>query len=75
MIHAIYIKSRPKNKWYLFGITVSAEAAAKELELAVQEAQKGGNDQGEAAIQVFDSPFFIPQLLSEIKERKSLGLN
>lgn len=75
MIHGIYFRSNPKNKWSLFSITRSAEAAAKELQVAIQEAQKGGNDHGEGAIQVFDSSIFIPELLTEIKEQKTLGLN
>jgi hypothetical protein len=75
MIHGIYFRSRPKNRWLLFSITASAEAAAKELLVATQEAQKGDNRLGEAAIQVFDSSIFIPEMLTEIKDRKALGFN
>lgn len=75
MIHGIYVRTRPKHKWHLFSITWTAEAANKELENALQEATKGGNEQGEAAIQIFDTSLFIPEMLSEIKERKSLGVN
>jgi hypothetical protein len=75
MIHGIYIKSRPTHKWHLFSITLSAEAAAKELEEAIKEAQKGDNILGQAAIQTFDSSLYIPELLTEIKDRKALGLN
>lgn len=75
MIHGIYLRTKPKNRWHLFSITLSAEAATKEVEVARQEAQKGGNELGEAAIQTFDSVIFVPELLSEIKERKALGFN
>ena len=75
MIHAIYIKSRLTHKWHLFSITTSAETATKELKSAITEVQKGGNEQGQAAIQVFDSILFIPQMLDEIKEQKVLGFN
>lgn len=75
MIHGIYFRSKPKHKWSLFSVTRSAEAAVKELQVAIQEAQKGGNERGEAAIQVFDSSIFIPELLTEIKEQKALGFN
>lgn len=75
MIHGVYIRTKPKHKWYLFSITPSSETATKELQQAIREAQKGGNILGEAAIQVFDSQLFIPELLSEIKEQKALGLN
>lgn len=75
MIHGIYMRSKPTNKWHLFSITLSAEAAGKELEEAIKEAKRGGNEQGEAAIQVFDSTLYIPELLAELKEQKALGLN
>jgi hypothetical protein len=75
MIHGIYFRTKPKNKWHLFSVTLSAEAANMELEVATKEAQKGGNDQGRAAIQVFESPLFIPEMLSELKEQKPLGFN
>jgi hypothetical protein len=75
VIHGIYFRSKPKNKWSLFSITQSAETAVKELQVATQEAQKGGNELGEAVIQVFDSQIFIPEILSEIKEQKALGFN
>jgi hypothetical protein len=75
MIHGIYLRTKPKHKWHLFSTTASAEAASKELVVAMEIAQKGGNDQGQAAIQVFDSRLFIPELLNEIKEQKPLGFN
>lgn len=75
MIHGIYFRSKPKNKWSLFSVVASAEVANQELEVAMQEAQKGGNELGEAAIQIFDSPFFIPETLIQLKDRKFLGFN
>lgn len=75
MIHGIYIRSKPANRWHLFSITLSAEAAVKELEIAIKEVQKGDNLSGQAAIQVFDSSLYIPELLTEIKERKAIGFN
>ena len=75
MINAVYIRTKPTHKWHLFSTTPSAEVAIKELAVAQEIAKIGGNDQGEAAIQVFESKLFIPELLSEIKEQKSLGFN
>jgi hypothetical protein len=75
MIHGVYIRTKPKHKWYLFSVTLSAEAATRQLQQAVKEAQKGDNIEGEAAIQVYNSPLFIPELLSEIKEQKAFGFN
>lgn len=72
MIHGIYIKSKPKNKWHLFSIALTAEAATSEVNEALKKAKKEGNEQAEAAIQIFDSILFIPELLSEIKSVKLL---
>jgi len=75
MIHGIYVRTKPTHKWFLFSITKSAETATKELAIAMQLAKNGGNEQGEAAIQVFSSELFIPELLTEIKEQKPIGFN
>jgi hypothetical protein len=70
MIHGIYLKSKPKNKWHLVSQTVSAEMANMEVEAFKKQAIEEGNEQAEVAIQIFDSSFFIPEFLSELKERK-----
>lgn len=75
MIHGIYVRTKPTHKWFLFSTTPSAEAATKELAVAMVIAKIGGNDQGEAAIQIFESQLYIPELLSEIKEQKLIGFN
>jgi hypothetical protein len=75
MIHGIYVRTKPTHKWYLFSTTRSAEAATKELAVAKEIAKIGGNELGEAAIQVFETQLFIPELLSEIKEQKLIGFN
>lgn len=72
MIHGIYLKSKPKNKWHLVSQTISPEMANMEVEAFKRQALEEGNDQAEVAIQVFDSAFFIPQFLNELKERKPL---
>ena len=70
MIHGIYLKSRPKGKWHLFSTALSAEAAASESDIALKEALKLGNMKAEVGIKTFDSNFYIPELLSEIKDKK-----
>jgi hypothetical protein len=70
MIHGIYLKSKPKNKWHLVSQTISAEMANMEVEAFKKQAIEEGNEQAEVAIQVFDSAFFIPQFLNELKDRK-----
>lgn len=72
MIHGIYVKSRPKSKWHLVSVAVSPELATQDLNDALKQAQAEGNDKAEAAIQLFDSPFFIPEMLSEVKKDKPL---
>lgn len=70
MIHGIYLKTKPKNKWHLVSLAMSAEAANMELETFKQQAVDKGNDRAEVAVQVFDSVFFIPEYMTEIKEQK-----
>lgn len=70
MIHGIYLKSKPKNKWHLVSQTISAEMANMEVEAFKKQAIEEGNEQAEVAIQIFDSAFFIPQFLNELKDRK-----
>lgn len=72
MIHGIYLKSKPKSKWHLYSLAISAEAASLEIETAKQEAIQKGNDQAEVAVQIFDSAFWIPEYMDEIKEQKPL---
>jgi hypothetical protein len=72
MIHGIYLKSKPKNKWHLVSQTISAEMANLEVEAYKKQAIEDGNEQAEVAIQVYDSAFFIPEFLNELKERKIL---
>ena len=72
MIHGVYIKHRPKGKWHLVSVAVSAETANIDLSAILKQAKLEGNDQIQVAIQSFDSAFYIPELLSEIKEQKLL---
>lgn len=72
MIHGIYLRSKPKNKWLLVSQTLSPEMANQEVEAFKKQAAKEGYDQAEVAIQTFDSAFFVPESLTEIKERKVL---
>ena len=69
MIHGIYIKSRPKNKWHLVSIAISAEAASFEVNVWKKQAKLDGNDLAEVAIQIFDSAFYIPEFMTEIKQQ------
>ncbi len=72
MIHGIYVKSKPKGKWHLYSLVASAEIANQEVEEAKKQAIKDGNEQAEAAIQTFDSAFWIPEYMDEIKDQKPL---
>jgi len=72
MIHGIYVKSKPKNKWHLVSITMSPEAANFELSEQKKLADEAGNEEAQVAIQIFESAFWIPEYVNEIKERKAL---
>lgn len=72
MIHGVYVKSRAKGKWHLVSITLSPEAAAHDAGSILKQAEQDGNNQIKAVVQSFESSFYIPELLSEIKEQKSM---
>ena len=72
MIHGIYLKSRPKAKWHLVSVTASPEAASVDLDQFLKQAKLEGNEKAEVASQVFDSGFWIPEFLDEIKRQKPL---
>jgi hypothetical protein len=69
MIHGIYLKSKPKNKWHLVSLAISAEAANLEIDLCKRQAIQEGNEQAEVAVQIFESAFWIPEYMNEIKKR------
>jgi len=70
MIHGIYVKSKPKNKWHLVSVAISAEAANHELDQVKRQALLDGNEEAKVGIQIFDSVFWIPEYVDEIKEEK-----
>lgn len=71
-IHGIYLKSRPKGKWHLVSLAISAEAANMENKNVLQNAQNQGYNNAEVAIKIFDSNVYIPELLSDIESQKPL---
>ena len=72
MIHGIYLKSRPKNKWHLVSLATSPEAANYKVDAVKKQAEADGNDLAQVAIQTFESSFWIPEYVDEIKERTPL---
>jgi hypothetical protein len=72
MFHGVYVKSRPKGKWHLVSVSISPETAILEMDAILNQAKIEDNDKVQACIQTFDSAFYIPELLSEVKEPKLL---
>lgn len=72
MVHGIYLRNRPKSKWHLVSIAMSTEKAKQGVDLAINQAKSEGYDDPQAVIQTFDSAFYIPEYLSNVKEQKIL---
>lgn len=72
MIHGIYVRNKPKNKWHLFSVTMSQEIANNDLEEAKRKAKLEGHEQAEVAIKIFESAFHIPEFMSEIQNQKPM---
>lgn len=72
MIHVIYLKSYPKGAWLLFSSTQSAETANHEMEAALTKAKAEGHEKPEAVIQTFETSFYVPQILNNVRKQNSL---
>jgi hypothetical protein len=72
MIHGIYVRNRPKNKWHLVSVAISPEAANQDLDTLRKQAALTGSDTQEVAVRIFDSAFHIPEYLNEVKAQKLL---
>jgi hypothetical protein len=72
MIHGIYVKSTPKSKWHLVSVAISPEAANQEVDECKKHAAQRGNDTLQVGIQIFDTVFWIPEYVDEIKDRQPL---
>lgn len=70
MFHGIYVKSRPKGKWHLVSVTMSPETATYDVKAILKQAKIEDNGKIEACIQIFESAFYIPESLTEVKEQK-----
>jgi hypothetical protein len=69
MIHGIYLRSKPSHKWHLVSVAASQEVANLELDDFRKQATLNGNDEAQVAIQIFDSIFWIPEYIAQIKEQ------
>ena len=72
MIHGIYVRNRPKDKWHLVSVTMSPEVATHDVDEIRKQAELTGDERQEVAIQIFESAFHIPEYLTEVKNRKPL---
>jgi len=70
MIHGIYIKNKPKNKWHLISLTASPEAAKVNSEKALEDAIEHGYADAQSIVQIFDAGDYIPEVLREVKDQK-----
>lgn len=72
MIHGIYLKTRHKSAWQLVSIALSPEAAMHDINETLKQAIAEGNENAKVVSQVFESSFWIPHFLKEVKEQKSM---
>lgn len=75
MIHGIYVRAKPKHRWRLIGVAASGESALRDKNQALAKAKSDGFLDAEAAIKTYESSFFIPENLPEIKTEDKILLN
>ncbi len=71
MIHCVYMRRRAKDKWHLVSWTLSPEAVMQDAQELRDKAAKDGNEKIQVAVQSFESNFYIPELLSSIKQSET----
>jgi hypothetical protein len=72
VVYGIYKKSKPKSKWYLISVAVSAEATNKEINDLKNKAISEGNEAVEFGSQLFDSQLWMPEFIKELKDQKPI---
>lgn len=75
MIHGIYLRLKPNNLYYLVSASTSAATALHDKTTSLQEALAHGNQKASAKIKTFDSIWFMPSSLKEIKEDPKMLYN
>lgn len=75
MIHAVYTRPNPKALWHLATVSTSAEVVLKDKETLLQAAIQEGNTEAETGIITFDSIFWAPETLKDLKENIRLLFN
>lgn len=70
MIHGVYIKNKINSSWHLVSLTVSIESAKKDALVFREQSEKEGNENAEIIIKTFDSTFYIPEIMRDIKPQK-----
>lgn len=75
MIHGIYMRTKPKFRWLLVSTTTSNEMAEKDLSDTLRIAKDKGYSEAEVCLQSYESSFFIPETLKDIKKESELLYN
>lgn len=75
MIYGIYVRNKPTFRWNLVSVSASSELAQQDLDSALQIAKDQGFEKAEVALQLFESSFFVPETLIEIKKESKLLYN
>lgn len=66
MVHVVYLKSRIDGNWHLVQTFNSAEQAAITINAIKEQIKKEGNEEAEVGLQVYETAFYIPEILKEI---------
>jgi hypothetical protein len=67
MLHAIYVRPRPKALWQLVATSASAEIAKKDKETTLKDAKKK-HPLAEVSIQTYQMKWLIPETLKEVQD-------
>lgn len=66
MIHAIYVRNKPKKEWTIVRLIESINDVPEEMNEALQEAKKDGFPEAEVGMKIFQTRFYIPESLKTL---------
>lgn len=72
MIHVVYLKSRNDGNWHLVKTFNSAEEAAVTINAIEEQIKKEGNEEAEVGLKIYETAFYIPEILKDIAPQKPM---
>lgn len=74
MIIGVYVRRRPKAKWFLMQIASSIDQANSDKKKILDKAKSEGDIKCEVGFKVFSSALYIPEIVKDV-DKNDLTIN